>query len=89
MYLLGDTRSRDEHINAAVVVLDVLNGVLNGTGVTDIDLVEAHINASLLVQNLSRLLSELLLDIHNGNAGDTDLCQSLGHVVSKTTSTAT
>lgn len=86
--LLGDTGGVEEDVNLAVVVDNVADGLLDGTTVTDVDLVEANVDTGLLGELASGLLAELLLDIHDGNATDTDLREGLGHVEAETTTTA-
>jgi hypothetical protein len=86
--LLGNAGSVDENINLAVVGSDILNSLLNGSLVTDVDLVEADVDTSLSGELLGRLLAKLLLDIEDGNALDADLRESLGHVVTKSTTAA-
>lgn len=66
---------------------NVLDGVADGVLVTDVDLVEADVNAGLVAEVLSGLVSKLLLNIEDSNTSDADFTQRLGHVVSETTST--
>lgn len=84
---LGNAGGRDEDVNVAVMVDRILDGLVDSVSVTDVNLVETDVDTGLLGQLLGGLFSELLLHIHNGNALDSDLRESLGHVVSKTTST--
>jgi hypothetical protein len=83
--LLGNAGSVDENIDLAVVGSDILNSLLDGSFVTDVDLVEANVDTSLSGELLGRLLSQLLLDIEYGNALDADFRESLGHVVTEST----
>ena len=45
--LLGNAGSIDKNIDLAVVGSDILNSLLDGSFVTDVDLVETDINAGL------------------------------------------
>ena len=85
--LLSDTGGVDQNINVAVVLDNVIDGLGDSTAVTDIDLVEANIDASLLGKLTSSPVAELLLHIHDGNTTDADLSESLSHVETKTTAT--
>ena len=86
--LLGNAGSVDENIDLAVVVGDILDGLLNGRSVTDVDLVEADVDTSLGRELLGRLFSKFLLDIKDGNALDANLRESLSHVVTQSTAAA-
>jgi hypothetical protein len=86
--LLGNAGSVDENIDVAVVGSDILDSLLDSSFVTDVDLVEANVDTSLSGELLGRLLSELLLDIEDGNALDTDFRESLSHVVTESTTAA-
>jgi hypothetical protein len=86
--LLGNAGSVDENIDVAVVGSDVLNSLLNGSFVTDVDLVEANVDTSLSGELLGRLLSEILLNIEDGNALDADFREGLSHVVTESTTAA-
>lgn len=85
--LLGDTSSVDQNVDLAVVIGDILDSLVNGIGVTDVDPVETHVDAGLLRQLAGRLVTKLLLDVQNGNALDADFRKGLSHVVSKSAST--
>lgn len=86
--LLGNAGGVDENIDVAVVGSDILNSLLNGSLVTDVDLVEADVNASLSRELLGRLLAEFLLNIEDGNALDANFREGLSHVVTKSTAAA-
>ena len=86
--LLGNASSVDENIDVAVVGSDILNSLLNGGFVTDVDLVEANIDTSLSRELLSRLLAKLLLNIEDGNALYTNFREGLSHVVTESTAAA-
>jgi hypothetical protein len=86
--LLGNAGSVDENIDVAVVGSDILNSLLDGSFVTNVDLVEADIDTSLSGELLSRLLAQLLLNVEDGNALDTDFRESLSHVVAESTTAA-
>ena len=86
--LLGNAGSIDKNIDLAVVGSDILNSLLDGSFVTDVDLVETDINAGLSGELLGGFFSKLLLDIEDGNALDANLREGLSHVVPKATTAA-
>jgi len=85
--LLGNAGSVDENIDVAVVGSNVLNSLLDGSLVTDVDLVEADIDTGLSRELLGRLLAKLLLNIEDGNALDTNFREGLSHVVTESATT--
>lgn len=86
--LLGNAGSVDENIDVAVVSSDILNSLLDGSFVTDVDLVEANIDTSLSRELLGRLLAEFLLNIKDGDALDTNFREGLSHVVTESAAAA-
>lgn len=85
--LLGNAGSVDENIDVAVVGSNVLNSLLDGSLVTDVNLVEANIDTGLSRELLGRLLAKLLLNIEDGNALDTNFREGLSHVVTESATT--
>jgi hypothetical protein len=83
--LLSNAGSVDENIDLAIVGSDVLDGLLNGGLVTNVDLVEANIDTGLSRELLGRLLAKFLLNVEDGNALDTDFREGLSHVVTEST----
>ena len=86
--LLSNTSGVDENVDSAVVSGNILDSLLNGSLVTDVDLVEADVDTSLSGEVLSGLLAELLLNIKDGNALDANLREGLSHVVTESAATA-
>jgi len=80
-----NTGSVDKNVKLAVVVDDVLDGLAHSTTVADIDTVESDVDAGLLAELASSLVSQLLLHIHDGDTADTDLSECLCHVETETT----
>ena len=88
MNLLGNAGSVDENIDLTVVGSDILNGLLDGGLITDVDLVEADVDTGLGRELLGRLFTKFLLDIEDGNALDANLRESLCHIVAQSTTAA-
>jgi hypothetical protein len=86
--LLGNAGSVDENIDVAVVGSDILNSLLDGSFVTNVDLVEADIDTSLGGELLGRFLSKVLLNVEDGNALDANFREGLSHVVAESATAA-
>lgn len=71
--LLSDTGGVEKDVDLAKMVDDVLDCLTDGLAVTHIDTVESHVDAGLLAELLGSLVSELLLDIEDGDTADADL----------------
>lgn len=84
---LSDTSRADENVDGTKVGVGVLDGVLNGSTVTDVNLVEANVDAGLFGELPGSQVASLLLDVEDGNTANTDFGKSLSHVESQTTST--
>lgn len=66
---------------------NVRDGLSDGRSITDVDLVESNVDASVLRELASSLLTDLWLDIENGETTDTNLSKSLSHVQAEAAST--
>ena len=86
--LLGNAGSVDENVELSVVLNDVLDGLAHSLAIAHVDAVEADVDASLLGQVTGSLLAELLLNVHDGDATNTDLSEGLRHVVAETATAA-
>jgi hypothetical protein len=86
--LLGDSSSVDEHVELSVVVDDVLNGLTHSLTIAHVNAIEADVDTGLLSEVASGLLAELLLNVHDGDATNTDLSEGLRHVVAETATAA-
>jgi len=84
-YSLCDASGVDEHIDAPIVVHNVLDGACDCQFVCDIGGIESNIYAGLLTQFASCELAGFLLDVEDGNAMDAGFGKSLCHVVAQTT----
>jgi hypothetical protein len=69
------------------VIDNVLDGLAHSLTVAHVDAIEADVDSGLLTELTRSLVTELLLDVHNGNTTDADLGEGLSHVVSETTTT--
>ena len=86
--LLGDSGGVDENVKLSVVVNDVLDGLAHSLTIAHIDAVETDVDAGLLSEVTGSLLAELLLNVHDGDATNTDLSEGLRHVVAETATAA-
>ena len=86
--LLGDSGGVDENVKLSVVVNDVLDGLAHSLTIAHVDAVETDVDASLLSEVTGGLLAELLLNVHDGDATNTDLSEGLRHVVAETATAA-
>jgi hypothetical protein len=86
--LLGNASSIDENIDVAVVNSDIVDSLLNGSLIANIDLVKANIDTSLGGELAGRLLTQLLLNVEDGNALDANLRKGLSHVVTQSAAAA-
>ena len=86
--LLGNASGVDENIDVAVVSSDIMDSLLDGGLITNIDLVEANVDTSLGRELTGRLLTQFLLNVEDGNALDTDLRESLSHAVTQSATAA-
>ena len=86
--LLGDSGGVDENVKLSVVVNDVLDGLAHSLTIAHIDAVETDVDAGLLSEVTGSLLAELLLNVHDGDATNTDLSEGLCHVVTEAATAA-
>jgi len=84
-YSLRNAGSVDKDVQLAIVVDNVLDSLAHSLTVAHVDAVEAYVDASLLAKLAGCLVSELLLNVHDGDTAHADLSQRLRHVQTETT----
>lgn len=84
-HLLGDTSGVDEDIQAAKVIDDVLHSLAHSLAISNVYAVETDIDACLLTKLPRRLVTKLLLHIHDGDPLNSNFRESLRHVETETT----
>ncbi len=85
--LLGYAGGADENVYFAKVVDDILNCIENRTCIPHVDLVEAHVDPGLGRELSGCFVTELLLDVHDRDALNSNLCKRLCHVQAESTAT--
>src|ERR1700733_8085996 len=89
--LLCNASRIDQDIRSSVLVNHCLDGILNRTTITNINLEEFNWNgiSSQLVKLSGGLIAQLLVSIKNNKGLSTSLNTSTSHVISKTSCTTT
>lgn len=84
---VGNTGGVDKDVRGAIKLNNGVNGSVDSSAVTDVDLEEGDGETRLLVQLSSGGVSELLVGIEDDDGLGTSLGAGSGHVVAQTTST--
>lgn len=84
---VGNTGSVDQDVGSTVELDNGVNGSVDGSTVTDIDLEEGDGETRLLVQLGGGSVAQLLVGIEDDDGLGTSLGTGSGHVVAETTST--
>ena len=84
---VGNTGRVDEDVRSTIHLDDGVDGSVDGSAVTNVNLEEGDREAGLLVQLSGSLVTKLLVGIKNDDSLSTGLSAGAGHVVTQTTST--